>query len=450
MPRLGRCGAVGGHGAGRRLRRRRPGHRARALHDRRRRGHRPRGLRRERHDDRRAHQDPVERLHHGVLHAGGGRLHRSLRDHHQRQLHGPHGAPPRAGQGRRDPSRGPGWRGRDAAARGGDRRGGVRRRRGGRPARRAAADAGRRLARRACCGRCRPTSCWGRSDAPRPRRAGCGDRFHCAARRRVSGGARRVAGPHGRRRGRSGAAGRSAARAGMRRDRRPRAADRARRAGAGAHRTALLPLRPGRRDAGGAGRRLADLGVGSEQLVGHGRAVHHPAGDGRTALAARPVRPAPHLGRRADDGRHRGEPGRAGLRPALVGTAPRRRRRRGRAHRPAARAGDRRRLRPPQRPQGARGARHRPGHDQDLRRRRRPDRPRPRGARAAGAGRRTGDPDRQRRRGERGRLRPDRAAGRPGRAVRLLAPRGRRVRAVRRRVASRPATWWPVSSVPTP
>ena len=97
---------------------------------------------------------------------------------------------------------------------GGDRRGGVRRRR----ARSCCATCRRgcwwSARRRGCCARCRPTSCWGRSDAPRPRRAGCRARPYCAARRRVPGVARRAARADGRRRGRRRAAGRPAARAG--------------------------------------------------------------------------------------------------------------------------------------------------------------------------------------------------------------------------------------------
>ena len=97
----------------RRLRGRRSGNRPRAVHDRPPGRDRPRCVCRERHHDRRLHQDPDQRLHHGVLHARGARLHRPLRRHHQRQLHGPHRAPARAGQGSRDPPR----RTRSAAAR---------------------------------------------------------------------------------------------------------------------------------------------------------------------------------------------------------------------------------------------------------------------------------------------------------------------------------------------
>ena len=69
--------------------------------------------------------------------------------------------------------------------------------------------------RRACCARCRPTSCWGRSDAPRPRRAGRRARPDGAARRaRTWRRSTSLPVPDGRRRGRRRAAGRPAARAG--------------------------------------------------------------------------------------------------------------------------------------------------------------------------------------------------------------------------------------------
>ena len=42
-----------------------------------------------------------------VLHARGARLHRPVRRHHERQLHGPHRAPPRPEQGPDDPPRRP-------------------------------------------------------------------------------------------------------------------------------------------------------------------------------------------------------------------------------------------------------------------------------------------------------------------------------------------------------
>ena len=71
---------------------RRPVVRARARDDRRRRRRRPRLARRERHDDRRADEDPGGRLHHRLLDARGGRLHRAVRRHDERQLHGPHRA----------------------------------------------------------------------------------------------------------------------------------------------------------------------------------------------------------------------------------------------------------------------------------------------------------------------------------------------------------------------
>jgi carbonic anhydrase/acetyltransferase-like protein (isoleucine patch superfamily) len=53
--------------------------------------------------DRRADEDPGRGLHHGVLDARGQRLHRALRRHDERQLHGPHRAPARADQGPDDP-----------------------------------------------------------------------------------------------------------------------------------------------------------------------------------------------------------------------------------------------------------------------------------------------------------------------------------------------------------
>ena len=53
---------------------------------------RPRLADRERHDGRRAHEDPGRRLHHGVLDARGERLHRAVRRDDERQLHGPHRA----------------------------------------------------------------------------------------------------------------------------------------------------------------------------------------------------------------------------------------------------------------------------------------------------------------------------------------------------------------------
>ena len=70
--------------------RRRPVLRPRARRRRRRRRRRPRLARRERHDDRRADEDPGRRLHHGLLDARGARLHRAVRRDDERQLHGPH------------------------------------------------------------------------------------------------------------------------------------------------------------------------------------------------------------------------------------------------------------------------------------------------------------------------------------------------------------------------
>ena len=75
---------------------RRPVVRARARDDRRRRRRRPRLAGRERHDDRRDDEDPGRRLHHRLLDARGARLHRALRRHVERQLHGPHRAAARA------------------------------------------------------------------------------------------------------------------------------------------------------------------------------------------------------------------------------------------------------------------------------------------------------------------------------------------------------------------
>ena len=49
---------------------------------------RPRLVDRERHDGRRGHADPGGRLHHRLLDARGGRVHRSVRRDDERQLHG--------------------------------------------------------------------------------------------------------------------------------------------------------------------------------------------------------------------------------------------------------------------------------------------------------------------------------------------------------------------------
>ena len=69
---------------------RRPVVRPRAGRARRRRRRRPGLARRERHDDRRAHEDPGGRLRHRLLDARGGRLRRAVRRDDERQLHGPH------------------------------------------------------------------------------------------------------------------------------------------------------------------------------------------------------------------------------------------------------------------------------------------------------------------------------------------------------------------------
>ena len=58
----------------------------------RRRRRRPRLARRERHDDRQRDAHPGGRVHHRVLDSRGRRLHRAVRRHDERQLHGPHGA----------------------------------------------------------------------------------------------------------------------------------------------------------------------------------------------------------------------------------------------------------------------------------------------------------------------------------------------------------------------
>ena len=103
----------------RRLRGRRPGHGARAVHDRRR-GRRSAAVCASRTTppigDR--HQDPDERLHHGRLHARGARVHRALRGHHQRQLHGPHRGAGTTSSGRDHPPRRPRRRRRRRCCRG--------------------------------------------------------------------------------------------------------------------------------------------------------------------------------------------------------------------------------------------------------------------------------------------------------------------------------------------
>ena len=113
--------------ARRRRDRRRPGLRARALRGRRRGRDRARLAGRERHDGRRAHEDPGERLRHRLLDPRGGRLHRARRRHDERQLHGPHREAPRAARAD-DPARRAGRRRRRPPPRDRDRRGGLRRR----------------------------------------------------------------------------------------------------------------------------------------------------------------------------------------------------------------------------------------------------------------------------------------------------------------------------------
>ena len=77
----------------------------RARVDRRRRRARPRVARRERHDDRRHDEDPGRGVHHRVLDPRGPRLHRAVRRHDERQLHGPDRETARADQGSDDPTR---------------------------------------------------------------------------------------------------------------------------------------------------------------------------------------------------------------------------------------------------------------------------------------------------------------------------------------------------------
>ena len=136
-------------------------------------------------------------------------------------------------------------------------------------------------------------------------------------------------------------------------------------------RPALLPLRHRRLDPGRAGRRLDRVAAGPERVRAGLVALRRRGRDSRAALAARAVRPAGRLGRRAGRQRHLRQLHRAGLRHALVGRAARRRRGRRRAGRPAPDAGAVRRLRAPQRPQGAADARPRQGHRRGVRPRRR-------------------------------------------------------------------------------
>ena len=120
---------------------------------------RPRLARRERHDDRRADEDPGGRVHHRLLDARGERLHRAVRRHDERQLHGPHGAAARADEGADDPPRRARRRRRDPLPRDRDRRGGVRRRRRGRDEGRAAARRSSSATPRGCSATCPRTSC---------------------------------------------------------------------------------------------------------------------------------------------------------------------------------------------------------------------------------------------------------------------------------------------------
>ena len=61
--------------------------------------------RRERHDHRRADEDPGGRVHHRLLDARGQRLHRAVRRDDERQLHGPHREAARPDQGPDHPPR---------------------------------------------------------------------------------------------------------------------------------------------------------------------------------------------------------------------------------------------------------------------------------------------------------------------------------------------------------
>ena len=114
-------------------------------------------------------EDPGRGLHHRLLDARGGRLHRALRRDDERQLHGPHRAAARADQGADDPPRRPHRRRRGPLPGRRDRRGGVRRRRRrrheGRPGE--AVVVGNPARGRSET--CRPKSC---SDAERDRRLG--------------------------------------------------------------------------------------------------------------------------------------------------------------------------------------------------------------------------------------------------------------------------------------
>ncbi len=83
-------GRLRGHSAGLGRHRGRPGVCPRALRARGRGRRRPRRSRRERHDDRRAREDPGECLRDGVHDRRGGRLHRAVCRDDERQLHGTH------------------------------------------------------------------------------------------------------------------------------------------------------------------------------------------------------------------------------------------------------------------------------------------------------------------------------------------------------------------------
>ena len=136
-------------------------------------------------------------------------------------------------------------------------------------------------------------------------------------------------------------------------------------------RAALLPLRDRRLDARGAGRRLGRVPAGPERVRAGLVAPRRRGRDGHAGLAARARRPAAGLGRRADRQRHLRQLHRPGAGHPLVGRAPRGGRDLGRTGRAAPDAGARRRLRAPQRAQGAAAARPRQGHGRGVHPRRR-------------------------------------------------------------------------------
>ena len=141
------------HHARPRLHPRRLRRRARALHPGRAGRRRAQQRGGERHDDRRLHQDPDQRVHHRVHDHRGPLLHRPLRADHERQLHGAHREAARAHQGRDHPPRRPRRRRRGAVPGHRDRRGGLHRRR-----------------RRGHQGRAGPQGAHGRAGARRARR----------------------------------------------------------------------------------------------------------------------------------------------------------------------------------------------------------------------------------------------------------------------------------------